>query len=99
MSRALLIRAAAETDLAEAKAWYERQRPALGEQFIAAVQNALERIERLPESAPIVHSQTRRMRVRRFPYGIFYRVTSRHISILAVYHTSRDPRGWQSRSQ
>lgn len=28
--------------------------------------------------------------LRRFPYAVYYRV-------LAVYHTARDPSGWQSR--
>jgi hypothetical protein len=36
--------------------------------------------------------------VRRFPYGVFYRVDSDQIAVLAVYHSKRDPRGWQVRT-
>ena len=33
----------------------------------------------------------------RFPYVVYYRVLADRIRVLAVYHTSRDPSGWQSR--
>lgn len=38
------------------------------------------------------------MRVKKFPYMVFYRVDDDQITVLAVYHTSRDPAGWQSRA-
>ncbi len=34
----------------------------------------------------------------RFPYGVYYKVESDHISVIAVYHGKRDPAGWKSRS-
>lgn len=34
----------------------------------------------------------------RFPYAIYYRVLADRIRVLAVYHTARDPSGWQTRS-
>ena len=34
----------------------------------------------------------------RFPYAIYYRVLADRIRVLAVYHTARDPSGWQSRA-
>jgi plasmid stabilization system protein ParE len=40
----------------------------------------------------------RRGLVRRFPYGVFYVVTDDAIVILAVFHASRDPAGWRSRT-
>jgi plasmid stabilization system protein ParE len=33
----------------------------------------------------------------RFPYAVYYRVLADRIRVLAVYHTSRDPSGWQTR--
>jgi plasmid stabilization system protein ParE len=43
-------------------------------------------------------SHYRRVVVRHFPYGDFYRIDPDQIAILAVYHSKRDPRGWQSRT-
>jgi hypothetical protein len=34
----------------------------------------------------------------RFPYAVYYRALADRIRVLAVYHTARDPSGWQSRS-
>jgi hypothetical protein len=39
----------------------------------------------------------RRVRVRRFPVGVFYLVTPAEIRIVAVAHAARSPRVWRSR--
>ena len=44
MNVPLIITPAAEADLAEAKAWYERQQGGLGEDFLQCVEEALDRI-------------------------------------------------------
>jgi hypothetical protein len=36
--------------------------------------------------------------VRRFPYAVVYRIDDDQITVVAVYHMHRDPRGWQSRA-
>lgn len=97
MSRQFIVREEAEADLADAWSWYEQQREGLGSEFIQTVQEAFERIQRMPEAAPIVFGGVRRLALGRFPYGVFYATTSEHISVIAVYHASRDPRGWQRR--
>jgi plasmid stabilization system protein ParE len=98
MSLPLLIIPEAEADIAEARAWYEQQRPGLGEQLVLCVEDALDRIARLPELGTEVFPAVRRVLVRRFPYGIFYRVDPDQIAVIAVYHSKRDPRGWQARA-
>lgn len=35
--------------------------------------------------------------VRRFPYGIFYRVSDGVVTVIAILHLSRDPESWQQR--
>lgn len=97
MSPPLIITPEAEADLAEARAWYEGKRESLGEEFLLCVEAGLEQIRRAPQAAAEVQPGVRRVVVRRFPYGIFYRVDPDRIAVLAVYHTSRDPRGWQGR--
>ena len=44
MNLPLIITPEAELDMAEAKAWYNRQRQGLGERFVLSVEEGLERI-------------------------------------------------------
>ncbi len=99
MSHRLVIRLAAEEDLEEASAWYERQREGLGKEFLAAVGDALEKIVRHPDFGMLVHRRLRRANVRRFPYGVFYIVEPDRIVIVGVLHGRRSPRVWKSRSE
>jgi plasmid stabilization system protein ParE len=94
----LAFRPEARDDLEEAYAWYEGQRPGLGEDLLAAVRAALDRIRRNPGIYAQVHRDVRRASVRRFPYGVFYRTEKHRIVIVAVYHAARDPAGWQARA-
>ena len=52
----------------------------------------------MPLNPPKVFEGVRRVPVRRFPYGVFYQVGADQIGVIAVYHSNRDPRGWQQRS-
>lgn len=66
MSRRLIIRPEAEADLREAYAWYEEQRPGLGDEFLRAVDDCLAAIRRYPMMHPLVHREARRALARRF---------------------------------
>ena len=98
MTLPLIITPEAEEDLADAGAWYERQREGLGERFILCIEAALDQIRRAPAMATEVYPGVRRVVVRKFPYGVFYRVDPDQIAVIAVYHSKRDPKGWQSRA-
>lgn len=97
MSLPLVINPLAEADLADARAWYESQRSGLGDELIAGVDVALRLVQEHPLTPAIVFRDVRRVLVRRFPYGIFYRVDDDQITVIAVYHARRDPRSWQTR--
>lgn len=98
MSRTLIISPEAEADLADAKKWYDDRRDGLGAEVVEKIEEALNTIRRIPLVSRLVYRDLRRVLVRRFPYAVFYRVTDEQITVVAVYHTSRDPRGWQSRA-
>lgn len=97
MNLPLIITPEAEDDLAEAKAWYDRKRKGLGDEFVLCIEEALDRIRLLPGGAVEVLPSVRRAFVRRFPYAVFYRIDSDQIAVIAVYHSKRDPRGWKNR--
>jgi plasmid stabilization system protein ParE len=94
----LIITGEAEVDLAEAKAWYERQRVGLGVEFVENVQQCLQRNIDMPLAFGEEFPGVRCAIVRRFPYGIYYRADADRIAVIAVYHSKRDPRGWQERA-
>jgi toxin ParE1/3/4 len=81
-------------DLAAGFGYYEGQSKGLGEKFLSAVDSSFDAIERYPEMFARVHGDVRRALVSRFPYGIFYRIESKRVVVLAVLHTARDPRIW-----
>ena len=57
MTRRLVVRSAAEADIAEAALWYEHRAPGLGADFLRAVDAAFGEIERMPERYPAVHAR------------------------------------------
>jgi plasmid stabilization system protein ParE len=98
VSRTLIISPEAEQDLADAKRWYDDRRYGLGAERVECVEEAIDTVRRLPLVPAVVFEGLRRVLVRRFPYAVFYRVADDRITVVAVYHTSRDPRGWQERA-
>ena len=98
MSLPVVFRPAAEAEYLGAVAWYEGQRSGLGSDFEAEVQAILDTIANQPDRYPVAHRDTREAPVKRFPYCVYYRVRPDRIVILAVFHQSRDPAGWQDRA-
>ena len=97
MSRALIVRPEAESDMEEVQAWYDQQRTGLGADFLLCVEETLDRIVRNPEMYGILHRDIRRAFVRRFPYGVFYRIVEDQVIVVGVFHGRRNPRTWKSR--
>lgn len=98
MKLPVVLRAEAAVEFDEAFDWHEAQRPGRGSAFAAAIQTALNRIAGHPLSHRVVLADIRRAVVRRFPYCIYYRPHADRVEVIAVFHTSRDPRIWQSRA-
>jgi len=78
----------------QAQDWYETQSPGLGEEFIAAMELRLKRLEQAPLFYTEVIPGVRRTLLPRFPYGLFYAVRGDLVHVLAVLHQSRSPRQW-----
>ena len=93
----LIFAPEAARDVAEACAWYEEQRPGLGEEFLGCLDACLALTQRMPELHAKVHESFRRALVRRFPYAVFYEYDKGAIVIYALFHTSRHPDKWVRR--
>jgi plasmid stabilization system protein ParE len=98
MNRIVRLREEADRDLAAAASWYEQQREGLGHDFLDEALSAFRLIADQPLTYPVVHRDTRRALMTRFPFGIYFRVEQSQIVVLAVVHGSRHPRRWQGRT-
>ena len=56
----------------ETRAWYERRREGLGEAFTHEVDRAIARIAKSPARWPVAFVRFRTVRLRRFPYLVYY---------------------------
>ena len=66
--------------------------PALSGDFALGFDAVVERIRIFPHGAPPVDGLPglRRARMRRFPYGVFYRDTDETMIVVRVLHNARD---------
>ncbi len=98
MTLAVVFRRATRREFEEAALWYEERRPGLGVQFVSEINHAINLAAENPERFPVMHRDVRCVRVRRFPYSVFFRAESRRIVVLAVFHARRDPSVWKQRA-
>ena len=92
---------AAIDDLEDAVLWYETKRDGLGLRFRSAVIKAEQRLAQNPGlGAPVVGRSVprgvRRLRLKRFPYSLFY-VDDGEVVVVAVAHDRRRPGYWKDR--
>ena len=87
----------AEADLEEAFDYYQAQLPGLGHEFVATVEQQLERIVENPAQYQVLHRGVRRAVMRRFPYAAFYLSEGEAVVVLAIEHQARDPENWKQR--
>jgi toxin ParE1/3/4 len=88
-----------EQDVAETYVWYEEQLSGLGEDFLLSVDAAINGILRKPLLNSIVYKNVRKVKVKRFPFGVFYLLNGNIITIISVIHLSRHPRNWRRRAR
>lgn len=93
----LIIQPEAEADLDEAYDYLEAQKAGLGFEFLASLTDVTTLIEEAPEIYPEIYGDKRRAILKKFKYNIIYKIKGMDIYILAIMHSSRDPRRWQGR--
>ncbi|HTW45942.1 MAG TPA: type II toxin-antitoxin system RelE/ParE family toxin [Acidobacteriaceae bacterium] len=97
-ARSILFTPAAREELFDARDWYENESAGLGQQFLAAVEAAIERICTNPRQFPVVYKNVCRALLRRFPYALMSVIEDDNgLTVIACFHGSRDPAHWQGR--
>ena len=98
MSRRLIVRPEAESDIVEVALWYERE-AGLGFDVTAEIRAAIKRAVEYPRAHLLLrrHPEVHRVPAQRFPYSIFYIIRSDAIVVFAVLHSARHDRHWKRR--
>ena len=95
----VIILPLAKEDLKEAKIWYENKLKELGKRFLAEVDKKINFIKINSLASNIRYDEIHTTVLDVFPFIIHYKVEidQKAIVIVAVLHTSLDPKKWQSR--
>lgn len=85
------VRDKADLEIREAFLYYETKSTGLGEKFLQQVENLLKRLCVNPEQFPRKHPSYREAVLKKFPFGIVYKIQDDHIIVLSVFNTWLDP--------
>tara|TARA_A100001011_G_scaffold302308_1_gene316006 strand:- start:492 stop:827 length:336 start_codon:yes stop_codon:yes gene_type:complete len=86
------IRVLAKADIQEIVAFYDGHVPHITNIFLERLYQEFDGIKENPFLFQKKYRDTRVRYVKGFPFGIYYVVDEKSITILAVLHTSRNPR-------
>ena len=84
-------------EITKAVEYYESQAPGLGEDLDRDIERTLGFLSHNPDLGSPFESQTRRALLRRFPFGLVYRVAKDRIVLIALIHLRREPGYWKDR--
>ncbi|MEO5649380.1 MAG: type II toxin-antitoxin system RelE/ParE family toxin, partial [Ginsengibacter sp.] len=84
----------ARKELLAAWEWYEDKQEGLGDRFRNQVNQKIKQIIQTPESYPEKKRSFREAKIGMFPYLLIYKIAKRKkvITIISVFHTSRNPK-------
>jgi len=88
---------AADQEMIEAARYYQSLSSGLGDDYLDEVERAVWSIKTSPQTWPVLEGAFRRRLVRRFPFGIIYRIEPDKILIIAVAHLRKKPGYWKKR--
>jgi toxin ParE1/3/4 len=96
--RQVIFTRIARAELIQAQDWYENESPGLGQRFLAAVNAVIDRMIANPKQFPAAYKNIHRALLRRFPYAILFVIEPNEaLTVIACFHSSRDPMHWQKR--
>jgi len=95
--RELRIRKLAQQDIQEIVDYYDAIAPHITDRFLDRLYKSLDTIKSNPFLFQIKYNNTRVRYLQGFRFGIHYITENDIVEILAVLHTSRDPKNWTER--
>ena len=97
MAEKYKLEQSAKKDIKDSVIYYEERKEGLGGEFIDEVNLKILEIAEKPEVYPLFHRDARKASLKRFPFTIIYTIKDSGISIIGVWHKSRDPNQLEKR--
>lgn len=99
MTLKVLVTAEAEEDFLVARSWYEANAPDQVVRLLGELDAVIERIRLFPSSFAPVYREARRVRLRVFPYQLWFRLLESRgvIEVVALVHVRQDRLGFVAR--
>jgi uncharacterized membrane protein len=91
------ISSGAENDILTSLLWYEEQQSGLGKKYEQIVVDLINSIQKIPFAYQEKYKNIRIAFSKKFSFGIHFIITDNLITIVAVFHTSRNPKLWKKR--
>lgn len=86
-------------ELDKSLAWYKDQGGIkLATRFFKDYKKTRQKMLKTPLGFPKVEAPLRQIPFEKFPFVIIYYPTNTEVSIIAIFHTSRDPKVWEKRN-
>ena len=87
----------AKQDIIEIAKWYDLKSFGLGDKFILLLDEAINRLAKNPDAYSCFYGEVRKIKLRKFPYIIFYKVYNEKVEIYGVIHVKRNPSVYKKR--
>lgn len=87
----------AEQDIIEIVKWYDLKSVELSNRFISQLDEAINKISVLPYAFSYLYDDVRKIKLRKFPYLIFYKINDLIVHVYGVIHTKRNPLTYKKR--
>ena len=93
----IYFRPSAKSDVQEIVNYYDLLNPQLSNKFLEELENTVKHIQGMPTSCQKRIGNIRVSLLKRFSYGVYFKIYDSNISVIAILHTSRNPKIWQKR--
>ena len=93
----LSIRPDAQNDIQEVVDYYDEISQELADDFLNELDACMEEITKLPKAHQKRFGDIRAVFLKRFSFGVFYKIYEKEVVVIAVLHTSRNPDIWKRR--
>jgi plasmid stabilization system protein ParE len=98
MKRRLTIQPEAVGEVNDAFNWYEDRQPGLGHEFYRELTRCLEFVLEHPQTSRVAYRRLRKRKLDRFPYLVVYPESELEVTVVSIFHGSRNPAAWRRRA-
>ncbi len=88
-------------DIAQAVDWYNEKQAGLGDRLFNNIKKQTAKLSTTALHFAVKYDDIRCMCIEKFPYLVHYRINeqTKTVKVEALFHTSRDPKIWDERTQ